>query len=184
MVERLPANATELELPSGPNKARELAAAGARLAGLILRVHRAGMVLGTLRPESTFLTRSGQIELACRGERLWLMPRPGMTRSASLPPWRLGYQAPELLQVLPLMRDPAPAADVFSLGVMLGSALLGELVYPTPYVTELFVMQREGKHSPLPETPLGRFLVRCLQPDPTARPSLVEVEKSLLIQPE
>jgi hypothetical protein len=184
MAERLPGGAIELELPTGPGNAREIAAIGARLAGHILRVHRAGMVLGTLRPESTFVTATGEIDLLVRGERLWLMPRPNMTKPGMMPPWRFGYHAPELFHLLPLLRDPAPAADVFSLGVMLASALLGEFVYSAQHFTELFVAQQNGTHLPLPETPLGQLLTRCLRRDPVARPSLEEVERALLRQPD
>ncbi len=178
MAERLPTG-VELVLPSGPASARALAASGARLAGHILHAHRGGMVLGTLRPESTFVTTTGEIELL-RGERLWLRPRPNMTRGGMVPPWRFGYQAPELFHMLPLLRDPTPAADVFSLGVMLASALLGEFVYAAQYVSDVFVAQQEGKHLPLPETPLGRLLTCCLRRDPAARPPLEEVEQALL----
>ena len=179
MAERLPRGATELELPSGRGNARALAALGVRLVSQLLRVHHGGVVLGTLRPESTFLSADGHIELVCRGERLWLMPRPHMTRPSMLPPWRPGYQAPELITMLPLVRDPAPAADVFSVGVMMASALLGEFVYFTEYATDLVMMQRAGNHLPLPESPFGRLLTRCLLPDPAARPSLQEVEQTL-----
>lgn len=186
MAEHLPDGAVELQLPSGVEHTRELAAIGARLAAHVIGVHRNGMVLGTLRPQSMFITPNGELHLLVRGERLWLMPRPNMTKPAMVPPWRPGYLAPELLSMFPLLRDPAPAADVFSLGVMLASALMGEFVYflVSFSFTDLFVAQAAGKHLPLPRTPLGELLTRCLRPDPGARPSLEELEQELRREPD
>jgi serine/threonine protein kinase len=147
---------------------------GARLVDHVARIHRNGSTLGTLRPESTFVTAAGDIELVTRGERLWLMPRPNMTRPAMMSPWSPGYLAPEYI-TKPLLDDPDPAADVFSLGVMLATSLLGRFVYAAEYAMSLLSAQLTGDHLPLPATPLGEVLARCLKPDPAARPSLDEL---------
>jgi hypothetical protein len=177
MAELLP-RGEPLDLLAHGGDAKYVATFGARLCGLVAGVHRSGTVLGTIRPESTFVTADGDIELVARGERLWHMPRPNMMRSTMLSPWPSGYLAPELL-MKPLPNDPDPAADVFSIGVMLATSLLGQSVYEEQIDPRLFVAQMQGNHLPLPETALGETLARCLRPDPGARPSVVELEQAL-----
>lgn len=177
MAELLPRNGP-LDLLAHGGNARYVATFGARLCALVAGVHRSGTVLGTLRPESTFVTPEGNVELVARGERLWLMPRPNMMRSAMLSPFPSGYLAPELL-MKPLPSDPHPSADVFSIGVMLASSLLGQSVYEEQIDPRLFVAQMQGNHLPLPATALGELLARSLQPEPAARPSVIEFEQAL-----
>jgi hypothetical protein len=150
-----------------------------RLVEQVARIHRSGTVLGTLRPESTFITAAGDIELVTRGERLWLMPRPHMTRPAMMSPWPPGYLAPEYI-TKPLLIDPDPAADVYSVAVMLATSLLGRFVYAAEHAMSLASAQLAGDHLPLPATPLGETLARCLAPDPAARPTLEELGHALV----
>ncbi|MBA3461042.1 MAG: hypothetical protein H0T46_13845 [Deltaproteobacteria bacterium] len=177
MAEVLPPG-EPLDVDSQAGNEETIAAFGARLASHVARVHRAGTVLGTLRPESTIVTATGDVVLLGRGERLWLMPRPNMTKPAMALPWRGGYRAPEIMMT-PLLVDPAPAADVFSIGVILATWLLGRFAYPGDNDFQVFMAQSQGNHVPLPKTPLGDILTRCLLPHPQARPSLVELENAL-----
>ena len=159
-----------------------IAAFGADLAVHVARVHRAGTVLGTIRPENTFVTADGYITLVTRGERLWMTA--SFRRAGLVAPWRGGYRAPELFGVTgilmaPLLSDPAPPADVFSLGVLLAECLLGRLPYRWPDELAIFLDQKEGTHLPLPETALGEILAQCLRPDPAARPSIDELAERL-----
>jgi hypothetical protein len=179
MAEVLPPG-EPLDLVAHAGDTEKIAAFGARLAGHVARVHRSGTVLGTLRPESTFVTASGDISLVARGERLWLMPRPNMTKPAMAAPWPGGYRAPEVM-TQPLLDHPAPAADVFSIGVMLATWLLGRFAYAGDGDYQIFLAQLQGNHLPLPKTPLGDLLARCLLPDPAARPSVVELERALRV---
>jgi hypothetical protein len=184
VAEKLPTGGALLDLPTGVVNAREIAALGARMTRQLIEVHARGTVLGTIRPESMFVTSDGDITFVTCGERLFLMPRPNMMKAATLGPWRPGYQAPELFEMLPLLRDPPASADVFSLGVILGSALLGESVYYVFDLADLFISQRRGQHLLLPETPVGEILTRCLRPDATARPTLIELEQVLSRAPD
>lgn len=177
MAEVLPPG-EPLDIDGRVGNAEAIAAFGARLASHVNRVHRGGTVLGTIRPESTFVTASGDITLLGRGERLWLMPRPNMTKPAMALPWRGGYRAPEIMMA-PLLVDPDPAADVFSIGMILATWLLGEFAYPGDGDYPIFMAQMQGNHVPLPKTPLGDILTRCLLPHPQARPSLIEIENAL-----
>lgn len=177
MAERMPDGAPAAVL-ADRGEPHEVAAFGVRLAATLSRIHRDGAVLGTLRPESTFVTSTGEIELVARGERLWLVPRPNMTKPGMMPPWRYGYLAPEHF-TRSMVTDPDPAADVFGLGVMLASSLLGQFVYEGEHLSSMLVAQMQGTHRPLPETPLGRLLARCLRADPSERPSLLDLALQL-----
>ena len=166
-------------LPPGEALSREKPSLGVELVRHVARVHRSGTALATVRPESTFVTASGDIELVARGERLWMMPRPNYMKGTIIPPWAPGYLAPEYFMA-PLVEDPAPPADVFSLGVMIATSLLGQFPYDCQYLTQCLVDQMRGVHVPLPSTPLGDVVARCLRPDPAARPGLDELEQAFL----
>jgi hypothetical protein len=168
----------QLDLLSRTGDMAKIAALGSRLVQHVSLIHRGGVALGTIRPETTFMTDAGEIELAARGERLWLMPRPNMTKPAMMSPWSPGYLAPEYI-TRPLLNDPDPAADVFSLAVMLATSLLGRFVYAAEYATSLLSAQLSGDHLPLPATPLGETLTQCLKPDPASRPTLDELDHAL-----
>lgn len=169
-----------LDLDVEESNAERIALLGARLAALVGRVHRSGTVLGTIRPESTFITADGDITLMARGERLWCMPRPNMTKSAMVAPWRGGYRASEtMLNIESMVNHPAPSADVFSIGVMLATWLVGTFVYPGENDFEVLKAQLQGSHLSLPNTALGEVLTRCLLPHPAARPSIVELQRVL-----
>jgi serine/threonine protein kinase len=136
------------------------------------------MVLGTIRPESTFLHDDG-VELMARGERLWLMPRPQTTKVGTVPPWPPGYCAPELVRSLPVVANPQPSVDVFSVGVMFAELLLGAFPFARTSFVSLISAQLHGAHAPLPSTQLGRLLTRAIVPSAEARPSVEEMDAEL-----
>jgi hypothetical protein len=176
MAEELPpGKALDLEIPVD---AYTIAAFGVGLVAHIARIHRTGVGLGTLRPESTFITDEGEMTLIGRGERLWMMPIPNKMKSTMLSPWRGGYRAPELL-LGPVPDHPDPAADVFSIGVILATWLLGRFAYPGDSDFQVFQAQMKGDHHELPKTPLGDLLSRCLQFAPADRPPLGALERAL-----
>jgi hypothetical protein len=169
-----------LDIDAQESSAEQIALFGASLAGHVGRVHRSGTVLGTIRPESTFINFDGEFTLIARGERLWCMPRPNMTKPAMAAPWRGGYRAPEtMMSNESMLNDPAPSADVFSIGVMLATWYLGRFVYQGENDFDVFKAQLHGNHVALPNTTLGEILGRCLVPQPADRPSIVELESAL-----
>lgn len=177
MAEALPAG-EQFDPDVRAGDADAVASFGARLTAHVARIHRSGVGLGTMRPEGTFVSPTGEITLVTRGERLWYMPRPNMTKPGMLPPWRLGYLAPELYDG-PIFTHPGPAADVYSIGVMLSSWLLGRFPFEGEAHVHLYLAQRQGKFVELPSTPLGELLGRCMLPAPAARPSLDELAHGL-----
>jgi hypothetical protein len=165
-----------LDLVAPETDPDRIAAFGAKLAAHVAHVHRAGTVLGSIRPENTFVTADGDIALIARGERLWMTCQ--FTRVAPGVPWRGGFRAPEI-QMVPLLSDPAPSADVFSIGVLLAERLLGRMPYRWPDEFAIYLDQSQGRHLPLPETALGEILAQCLRAEPAARPSIDELAERL-----
>jgi hypothetical protein len=177
MAERLPrGRSLDAASPAwDQSKRRTLAALVRRVAD----IHRQSMVLGTIRPESVFVD-GDHVALATRGERLWWMPRPQTTKVAAVAPWPPGYAAPELFTSLPLLADPKPAADVFSLGVIIAEQLLGQFPYSRASYVAMVLAQRAGDHAPLPDTPLGKLVERAIAPAADARPPVAELEGELI----
>lgn len=177
MAEQLP-RGHALDASAGTSGEAAVVRCGRALLRTVAAVQQQGMVLGTIRPESAFID-DGKIVFVARGERLWLMPRPLTTKVAAVAPWPPGYGAPELLLSLPLLDDPPPAADVFSVGVILAEQLLGRFPYPRASYVSLALALRSGEHETLPDSRLGRLLTRTMAPSLDARPSLAELDAEL-----
>ncbi len=88
----------------------------------------------------------------------------------------LGYMAPE--QALGEVDKQGPATDVHALGAMLHEVLTGAPPRPARSLVEL-IPQLGRLPVPAPG-PLGALAVRCLAPDPRARPAHAEQFQDLL----
>ncbi len=88
------------------------------------------------------------------------------SKAATVPPWPPGYQAPEIVFSDGVFENPNPAADVYSLGVILAERLLGTFPFRRESYTELLMAQRNGQHASLPATPLGDLLSLTMHQDP------------------
>lgn len=169
LAEVLPPSFTALDVASVDLDAPTLAR---RLAALLADAHAHGEPLGTLRPESVHLTPGADRWLGS-GERLWSLALP--LSVGTLSPYAPGYGAPETQAGWPLLAPFAASADVFSLGVIVAEKLLGTFPYPRDSYVGLMRAQLEGRHAPLPATPFGALVTRCLSPRPEARPSIAEL---------
>ncbi|MFB4295608.1 cellulose binding domain-containing protein [Actinomadura sp. NTSP31] len=160
VMELLDGETLSARLARGPLPWREAAGICARIADALAAAHAAGIVHRDVKPANVFLTPLG-VKVLDFG-----IAFTGPPKSAGSGGPMLGtpaYVAPELLTGTP----PAPAADVFSLGVVLGQALAGGA--PSPVA------------DPPPDVPaevaaLGR---RCRDEDPAARPTAAEAARVL-----
>jgi len=158
VMERLPGMTLRDRLHQGALPADEVRVLGQQLASALEAVHLAGVVHLDVKPRNIFCTTSRRWKLGDFGIAAELARKPGRSRRAPL----LGtpdYFAPELM----FGDVPSPAADLYSLGVVLFESLFG-----------LRPSQSEGSvdlSSPRAGVPddLRRMIERCLEPAPADR---------------
>jgi serine/threonine protein kinase len=148
----------------------ELAVLGLQLASALAYLHRHGYLHLDLKP-SNVVCDGGLVKLI----DLSIARPPGITRKA------LGtrpYMAPEQARRGPLTE----AADVWGLGVVLYEAATGQR--PFAGADASGYPQLQGRAEPvrrrrrLPRD-LGAAVDACLEPDPLARPTVVELNRAL-----
>ena len=134
-------------------------------------LHRAGFIHGDVKPTNVILPRPGRATLIDLG----FSRRPG-----ELSPWAdrghvigtANYLAPELAKLPP---DDTPAADLFSLGVMLYELLTGTLPYPGQSTTEVIRLRRDCRPALLPSGDrsqiMSRVIARLTDPKGNQRPT-------------
>ena len=159
---------------------------GAAVADALEEAHAAGVLHRDLKPANVMLTRDGGLrvldfglakvldggELPDAGDGL---PE-GRARVCGSPP----YMAPEQWKGL----ESTGAADLWALGVILHQLVTGRLPFPAWDVSELARQVCSSASSPevaQPEVPpaLAATIRGCLQKDPAARPSALEVARRL-----
>jgi eukaryotic-like serine/threonine-protein kinase len=127
---------------------------GVQLLDAISAIHQAGVIHNDLKPDNVLFDEADQARLIDfgiaslqAGARRDL--RPGV------PAGSRGYAAPEVL------RGDVPGfrSDLFSFGVVLGQMLCGRVLEQSPTAQEI------------PHDGLRRLVARCLDLDPSARPS-------------
>lgn len=175
-----------LELVDGPTLARsmrdqgpfapdEVAEIGARVADALAHVHAAGVVHRDVTPSNILCGADGRPKLADFG-----IARLVDTARLTAPAMAIGtaaYMAPEQV----LGEDVTPAADVYSLGLVLLEMLTGARAYDGP--TREVAVARLVRPPRLPaELPRDwRRLIRGMTGlDPASRPSAREVRDRLL----
>ena len=134
-------------------------------------LHRAGLIHGDVKPTNVILPSPGKAKLVDLG----FTHHPG-----ELKPWvdkkhvigTANYIAPEMAMLPP---DDTPAADLFSLGVMLYEVLTGKLPYPGRSTVEVVRNRRKCKPAVLPagNWPFGvsELITRLTDPNNTHRPT-------------
>ena len=151
-----------------PGRTAHVLAAVAEALGAM---HGRGLVHRDVKPSNVLLSIDGEPYLSDFGlavDARWSR----MTGSGAIVA-TIGYAAPELLGG----EDVAPAADVFSLGVMGYQLLTGELPFTGAHIFGIIDAVRTGTFPPLaarvPDAgaELVELIVSCLNADAAARPA-------------
>jgi serine/threonine protein kinase/Tol biopolymer transport system component len=173
-----PADGQTLEslLARGPMPPRSALDLAAQIAAALARAHAAGIVHGDLRPSCVLVTTYGEVKVAAFG--LGQLAAPGMPEEGTA-----AYRAPEVLRGEP----GGPAADVWSLGVMLHEMIAGRHPFQCEDERELLAAILEDEPAPLPvprgglPRGLDRITTRCLARQPADRyPDAGLLETALL----
>jgi serine/threonine protein kinase len=109
---------------TGPMPAERVAAIGAQVAGALAHAHAAGIVHRDVKPGNVLLGRDGRARLTDFGIARLLGDAARHTK-AGFTVGTAAYLAPEQVRG----EQVTPAADVYSLGLVLLEALTGERVY-------------------------------------------------------
>ncbi|MDG4824209.1 protein kinase [Asanoa sp. WMMD1127] len=149
-------------LAAGPLAWPEAALIASQVAAGLSAAHAAGIVHCDIKPGNVMLTAGGVKILDFGIAGLAGSPESGVRYGT------VGYLAPERLAGA----EPTPAADVYSVGVLLAEALLGRRPESSRGVAQFPVL-------PGVPTTLTRAGAACLAADPTARPSAAALAEAL-----
>ncbi|WP_437969640.1 serine/threonine-protein kinase [Sorangium sp. So ce260] len=162
----------------------------ADLAAGIEATHRAGVIHRDVKPENVFLVHAADGREIVKLLDFGFSFIEGQSEGALLP--RVvgtpEYMAPEQAQGAPA----APAADVYSLGIMLYEMLAGRVPFQGPYPA---IAEKHGREPPPPlhrlhpgllmSRELDAVVRKALVKDPRGRfPSMAELRQALLATPE
>src|SRR5262249_14263214 len=148
-LELLEGGSLEAKLAGKPQAPHDAATLVCVLARAIQYAHSRGIVHRDLKPRNVLLTTEGTAKIADFGLAKFLQATDGQTQEGDL----VGtprYMAPE--QTSGPLEEVGPAADIYSLGVILYEVLTGRppLQAPTPVETLLLIRDQE----PLPPSRL------------------------------
>jgi WD40 repeat protein len=171
-LELLEGGSLEAKTAGKPQAPRDAAVLVQVLARAIQYAHSRGIVHRDLKPSNVLLSAEGTVKIADFGLAKFLQATDGQTQEGDV----LGtprYMAPE--QTSGTSEGVGPAADIYSLGVILYELLTGRapLQAPTPVET-LFLIRSQDPLPPsrlLPRLPrdLETICLKCLQKDPHDR---------------
>jgi WD40 repeat protein len=171
-LELLEGGSLETKIAGKPQAPRDAAVLVQVLARAIQYAHSRGIVHRDLKPSNVLLTAEGTAKIADFGLAKFLQTTEGQTQEGDV----VGtprYMAPE--QTSGALEGVGPAADIYSLGVILYELLTGRapLQAPTPVETLLLIRSQEPLPPSrlLPRLPrdLETICLKCLQKDPRRR---------------
>jgi serine/threonine-protein kinase len=177
----------ESKIAGGPLPPREAAELVRTLASAVEHAHRRGIVHCDLKPSNILIDGQGSPKIADFGVARWLGPE-GLRSPDGHVVGTPRYMAPE--QASGEADRVGPAADIFSLGVILHEMLTGRAPHSTAGPSEAPVPGREqppeGPRRPRPDLPrdLAAIIRTCLREDaadryPTAEALADDLGRSL-----
>ena len=176
IMEYLPSDSLAVVLAErGSLPPREVAGIGAQVAAALTAAHAAGIVHRDIKPANVLLANDGTVKITDFGISRAVgdvtVTATGML--AGTP----AYLAPEVAKG----EQPAPAADVFSLGSTLYTAIEGHSPFGLSENTlALLHAVAAGKVNPPRQAgPLTALLMQLLRLDPAQRPTMPEAMESL-----
>ena len=185
VMERIDGPSLSARLAEGPMTDAEVTRIAGELADALSAVHAAGIVHRDVKPSNILLapsaapTRPPRAKLADFGIA-HLLGSDRITQPGSLI-GTAAYLAPEVA----LGNAPAPASDVYALGLVLLEALTGTRAFPSAQgAAQLLARLAQDPAIPDHLSPLWAELLRAmLSRDPAARPSAAAISDTLAAPP-
>lgn len=174
-----------MELVNGPTLAQACAdralspglaaSIGAQLAGALAYAHEQGVIHRDVKPGNVLLAEGGRVKLADFGIARLIGETVQHTKTGTTI-GTAAYLSPEQVGG----NEVTPAADVYSLGLVLLEALTGERAFSGPLMESALARLSRGPHIPADLPGEWRSLLEAMtQREPSARPHPTEVAERL-----
>ncbi|MGW4062013.1 serine/threonine-protein kinase [Amycolatopsis sp. NPDC004747] len=176
VMEYLPSKSLAVVLGEQPATVDDAIRVGVQISSALAGAHRAGVVHRDVKPANILVSEDGTAKITDFGisRAIGDVKLTATGEIAGTP----AYLAPEVARG----EDVDFAADVFSLGATLYAAVEGQSPYGTAD-NPIALLYKASSGEIVPPEKTGRLtplLLRMLDPEPAARPSMDEVERELL----